>query len=108
MPGASSPFEGEKGFALDGTVLYRERLRDRGLAFSASPVAADGKIYLASEDGDVYVVRAGEDMELIAVNPLAEVLMATPAISEGTLFVRGFRSLFAIAKTRAAAGDNPL
>jgi outer membrane protein assembly factor BamB len=58
-------------------------------------VAADGRIYLASEDGDVLVVKAGPVYELLAVNPVGEVLMATPAVAERTLIVRGRHHVFA-------------
>jgi outer membrane protein assembly factor BamB len=67
-----------------------------GSGFSASPVAADGKIYLSNEDGDMLVVRAGPTFEHIATNSIGELLMATPALSEGVMFVRGAASLFAI------------
>jgi outer membrane protein assembly factor BamB len=79
-----------------GERLYQERLGGKGGAFSASPVAADGKIYLASEDGDVFVVRAGPAYELLATNPMGEVLIATPAISDGMIFVRGLKHLYAM------------
>lgn len=49
------------------------------------------------EDGDIYVVRAGPKYELLAKNPMGEVLMATPAISRGVIYVRGLKNLFAIA-----------
>ena len=81
-----------------GEQLYRQRIDHRGAGFSASPVAADGKLYLASEDGDVYVVRAGETFELLATNPLGEPLMATPALSAGTLYARGRHHLFAVGR----------
>ena len=76
--------------------LYQERIAGKGGAFSASPVAADGKLYFASEDGDVYVVKAGPKYELLATNAMGEVLMATPAISDGLIFVRGLRHVYAI------------
>ena len=57
--------------------------------FSASPVAADGKLYLPSEDGDVLVVKAGPRFELLGRNPMGQPLMATPAISGRLLLVRG-------------------
>ena len=47
--------------------------------FSASPVAAAGRIYLSSEDGDIFVVRAGRTFELLSTNPMGEIVMATPA-----------------------------
>jgi hypothetical protein len=52
----------------------------------SSPVAGDGKIYCSAEEGDVFVVRAGQAFELLAHNQLGETCLATPAISEGTLF----------------------
>lgn len=80
-----------------GEERYRERIPHAGAGFSASPVAADGKILLAGEDGDVFVVKAGPKFEIVAKNPMGEVLMASPAISEGTLYIRGQNHLFAIA-----------
>jgi len=79
-----------------GQRLYQERLGGTGGSFSASPVAADGKIYLASEDGDVFVIKAGPTYELLATNSMGEALMATPAISEGLIIIRGLKDVFAI------------
>lgn len=79
-----------------GAEIYRERLPHHGSGFSASPVAADGRIYLSSEDGDIFVVKAGQTFEILATNPIGELLMATPAISSGTMFVRSQQHLFAI------------
>ena len=89
--------------AKTGERLYQERLGGKGGAFSASPVAADGKIYLTSEDGDVFVVKAGRTYELLATNPVGEVLMATPAIADGVLYIRGMKHVIAIAAPKAAA-----
>jgi outer membrane protein assembly factor BamB len=83
-----------------GKEIYRERIPHLGSGFSASPVAADGKIYFAGEDGDVHVVRAGPKFEMLATNPMGEVLMASPAISEGALYVRGLKHLYAIGVKR--------
>ena len=79
-----------------GKEMYRQRLPLVGSGFSASPVAADGKIYLSNEDGDMLVVRAGPTFEHIATNSMGELLMATPALSDGVMYVRGASSLFAI------------
>jgi outer membrane protein assembly factor BamB len=89
--------------AKTGERLYQERLGGKGGSFSASPVAADGKIYLTSEDGDVFVVKAGRAYELLATNPVGEVLMATPAIADGVLYFRGAKHVIAIAAPKAAA-----
>jgi len=62
-------------------------------------VAAAGKLYVASEDGDVYVVKAGPQYELIAKNSVGEPVLATPALAGDLLIVRGARHLFAIAES---------
>ncbi len=82
-----------------GTEIYRERIAHGGSGFSASPVAADGRIYLSSEDGQVFVVRAGPEHEILAENELGEPIMATPAISSGILYVRARDHLWAISKS---------
>jgi outer membrane protein assembly factor BamB len=87
--------------AKTGERLYQERLGGKGGAFTASPVASDGKIYLSSEDGDVFVVKAGPKYELLATNPVGEVMMATPAISDGLVIVRGVSHLFAFGEAAA-------
>ena len=81
--------------ARTGKKQYRKRLA-RGVGFTSSPVAADGKIYHASEEGDVYVIKAGPEFELLATNPLGDICMATPAISEGTLIYRTRHHVIAI------------
>ena len=78
-----------------GERIYQQRVAS-GSGFSASPVAAGGRLYLASEDGDVYVVKAGRTFELLATNPMGESLMATPAISGNTIFIRTLTSLVAV------------
>ena len=85
--------------AKTGKQLYEQRLTG---TFSASPVAADGKVYLASEDGDVFVLRAGAAYELLATNPMGEPLMATPAISDGMLIIRSQGHVYAIGERTAA------
>lgn len=81
-----------------GAEHYQERVPHRSFGFSASPVAADGKIYLAGEDGLVFVLQAGTQLKLLATNSVGEPLMATPALSDGTLYLRGSRHLFAVGK----------
>ena len=71
-----------------GARIYQQRVGPGSSGFSASPVAADGRLYLASEDGDVFVVRAGRSYELLATNRMGEVTMATPAVSGNMLIVR--------------------
>lgn len=83
-----------------GDEIYRQRLPQVGSGFSASPVAADGKIYLSSEDGDVLVIAAGDKFSHVATNSIGELLMATPALSDGVMYVRSSSSLFAIGQKR--------
>jgi outer membrane protein assembly factor BamB len=79
-----------------GAEVYRERVPHPGSGFSASPVAADGKIYVSGEDGEIIVIAAGPEFKPVATNSMGEALMATPALSEGVMFVRGAQHLFAI------------
>jgi outer membrane protein assembly factor BamB len=79
-----------------GEQVYQKRLGGTGGSFSASPVAADGKIYCSSEDGDVFVIKAGPEYQELAKNPIGEVLMATPAVSDGLLIFRGLKNVYAI------------
>jgi outer membrane protein assembly factor BamB len=81
-----------------GKELYRERLSIIGSGYSASPVAADGKIYLSSEDGDMLVISAGPTFKHVATNTMNETLMATPALSEGVMYVRGATTLMAVGR----------
>lgn len=64
--------------------------------FSASPVAANDKLYFTSEFGDIYVIQAGPEFKVLAVNPMDEICMATPAISEGVLYFRTQNNLVAV------------
>ena len=81
-----------------GEEIYRQRVPLVGSGFSASPVAADNKIYLSNEDGEILVIAAGEKFSHVATNSMEELLMATPALSDGIMFVRGSSNLFAIAR----------
>ncbi|HUE88803.1 MAG TPA: PQQ-binding-like beta-propeller repeat protein [Vicinamibacterales bacterium] len=81
-----------------GTEIYRQRLPSVGSGYSASPVAADGRIYLSSEDGEMLVVSAGREFRHLATNAMGELLMATPALSDGVMFVRAADHLFAVGR----------
>ncbi len=86
--------------ARSGAVRYRQRIdQERSVAITASPVAGDGKIYYATEFGWVYVIKAGPTFELLASNNLGDPVLATPAISAGTVYFRTQRHLFAVANT---------
>ncbi|MGH7494877.1 MAG: PQQ-binding-like beta-propeller repeat protein [bacterium] len=84
--------------AKTGEQIYRERLggQGSGYAFTASPIAADDRIYFTSEDGEIFVVQAGPKYDLLATNSMGEVCMATPAISEGMVFVRTQGNVYGI------------
>ena len=74
--------------AKTGKRLGEQRLGDGRTGFSASPVAAGDKLYFTSEEGQVYVVAADPKLGILATNSLGELSMATPAVSDGTLFFR--------------------
>jgi outer membrane protein assembly factor BamB len=77
-----------------GELLRRERIRSAIGDYYASPVAGDGKIYLASLDGKLSVLRAGRDWEVLSTSDLGEQIIATPAIADARVFVRTDRSLY--------------
>lgn len=81
--------------AKTGEIIYKEKVGDMA-SFSASGVAAGGKLYFPSEQGDIFVVKAGPDFELLSANPMNDICMATPAISEGVLFIRSHHFLIAV------------
>jgi outer membrane protein assembly factor BamB len=81
--------------ARTGERAYEQRLGTGGF-FSSSPVAGDGKIYAISEDGEVYVVKAGPQFELLSTNQMGEVCMATPALSRGMIVIRTLSQLVGI------------
>jgi outer membrane protein assembly factor BamB len=78
-----------------GARVYQQRL-PAGSGISASPVAAGGRVYFASEDGDVFVVRAGRTFELLATNSMGAVTMATPALDGNRVLVRTATHVVAI------------
>jgi outer membrane protein assembly factor BamB len=82
--------------AKSGTRIYQQRVSPEAAGFSASPIVAGGRLYLTSEEGDIFVVKAGRTFELLATNRMGEVTMATPVPSGNTLFVRTLTQLVAI------------
>ena len=74
--------------ARTGDEQYSERLGTGSTGFTASAVAADGKLYFTSEIGEIHVVKAGPGFERLAINDMEETTMATPAVSGGVLFFR--------------------
>ena len=80
-----------------GEVLKSGRVPGALGGYSASPVAAEGQIFLVSEEGKVTVLRAGRDWEVLAVNDLGEGAFATPALSAGRIYVRTDDALYCFA-----------
>jgi outer membrane protein assembly factor BamB len=81
--------------AKSGERVFQERI---GGVYSASPVAADGKVYLLSEDGETIVLSAGRTPAILARNKLDARQLASPAIAGGRLFIRSDDVLYAIGK----------
>ena len=80
--------------AKTGTEIYLRRLHtDR---YCASPILAAGRVYVLARDGTMSVVKSGRHFELLAANTLDDHFTASPAVSNGRLYLRGFRSLYAI------------
>jgi outer membrane protein assembly factor BamB len=79
-----------------GEIIYRETVNPS--SFIASPVASDGKIYLVSEDGDLYIVKTGREYKLLRKIPLGEVSLVTPGIAEGILVLRTAGRLIAVSE----------
>ena len=78
-----------------GEMLKQGRITGAIDRYYASPVAGDGKIYIASDSGSVVVLKAGPRFEILAENDLGESIGATPALADGTLYVRTAGHLFA-------------
>lgn len=83
--------------AKTGKEIYGQK-RIASASYSASPVLADGKIYIISEDGLTTVVKAGAEFEVLAENHLNEYCLSSPAISDGQIFIRTTKHLYCIGK----------
>jgi outer membrane protein assembly factor BamB len=81
--------------AATGKQVWKERL---GKTFQASLVAGDGKVYFPSVEGEILVVKAGPKFQILARNEMGETVVASPAIANGQLFIRGQNHLFCIGK----------
>ena len=85
--------------ATTGKEVYpRQRISSDSTGFTASPWAYNGKIFLMSEDGDTFVVQAGEQYRLLGRNSLDEMTLATPAIADHSLIIRTASKLYRISK----------
>jgi outer membrane protein assembly factor BamB len=79
--------------ALTGKPVWQKRL---GGEFSASPILADGRIYACNQTGETFVISATEPHELLATNPLADGCMASPAVFDGSIYLRTKTHLYKI------------
>lgn len=85
--------------AMTGKEVYgRQRITMDATGFTASPWAYNGRIFALSEDGDTYVMQAGPEFKVLGKNPLGELSLATPAVSNGSLIVRTVSKLYRIGK----------
>jgi outer membrane protein assembly factor BamB len=83
--------------AKTGQPYYRQQRLPKPYNFKSSPVGVNGKLYLASEEGDVIVVRMGEKYEVLATNTMPDqTFIATPAVAGGSLYLRGQNTLYCI------------
>ena len=80
--------------AETGKVLKTGRVTGAAGGYESSPVAADGKLFLSSEEGKVAVLRAGADWDVLSVNDLDESFYATPALSDGRIYLRSSEALY--------------
>ena len=78
-----------------GNILRQDRIPGVDGNIFASPVAADGKLFILNESGKLAVLRSGRDWRVLAVNELAENCYATPAIADGVILVRSEHDLWA-------------
>ena len=83
--------------AKSGKMIYEGARLPVPATFTASPVAYGDKLLLTSEDGDTFVIKAGATHEVLATNSLEEPVFASPAISNGMIFIRGEKNLYCIA-----------
>lgn len=89
--------------ASTGLVTKQARLKDAIDSYYASPIAADGKIFLASENGKVSVIKPGRDWEVLATNNLNESIYASPVVENGRLYIRTSGGLYCF----SGAMNNP-
>jgi outer membrane protein assembly factor BamB len=93
----TTSFATKEAFCFDavaGTILWHEKM---GL-HHASPVSANGLVYFLNDEGVTHVVKAGPTFDLVARNELGEKTYASPAISRGQIFLRGFSNLYCIGR----------
>ena len=82
--------------AQTGKVIKQARLMGALEDYYASPIGVDSKVYIPSEHGKIVVLRAAGDWEILAINEFDSDIFATPAVSEGRMYVRTRNALYAI------------
>jgi len=82
---------------LTGNEIYNAKL-GQSKSFIASPVASDGKIYIADEEGTIYILQDGDSFNLLAEIPMNDICMTAPAITDGMIFFRTQKYLIAVGK----------
>ena len=90
--------------AKTGVEVYKARVGGGGNTFSSSPLASQGLVYLLSEDGDAFVLRAGDKYDELAKNSLGEMSLASPAADGDSLYVRTQTKLYKIKAGRKVGG----
>jgi outer membrane protein assembly factor BamB len=88
------------GDASDGKVLWDLRLKG---PFSASPVFSDGKLFLVNEEGTTFVLRPGPEAKLLGTNELKDTMLATPAIANGSIYLRSDKFLYRIVQSKKSS-----
>lgn len=83
--------------AENGEEVYNQKL-GRAASFTASPVASDGRLFLVSDEGEVFVVKSGRDFEILSTPELNDICMVTPSITDGIIYFRTQKGLVAIGK----------
>lgn len=81
-----------------GETSWSHQIEKNRTAFSSSPIVADGKVYLTREDGTTFVIRDGDAFELLGKNELGEMIVATPVLVDGQIYLRTKNSLYCIGK----------
>ena len=82
--------------AKSGKQVYQKRLEAKQRLYRSNLVVADGKIYIIGREGIGFVVRAGKDFEVLGTSDLRETVYASPAFSNGRIYIRGFEHLYCI------------
>ncbi|HEV7396632.1 MAG TPA: PQQ-binding-like beta-propeller repeat protein, partial [Pyrinomonadaceae bacterium] len=83
-----------------GRILKEGRSPGALGEYYASPVAADGKVFLANTEGKITVLKAGAEWEVLSVNEIGDEINATPALSDGRVYVRTRRALYCFSSSR--------